>query len=593
VITVEELARHKGIPAEFLQKELHICDTAQGVLIPYYTPEGALASRHRLRTALKAKAGSLWTEGTGDIIAYGANRTGFYGKQYCFLVEGETDCITLWYNGFNALGIPGATMDKTIPAVCIEKFPLLYAIREPDTGGTKFIEGITERLKLIGWPGKLEQIVLPCKDISDFYLAEPETFRDRLVYHLTAIDKLGMGWNKTGEYERTILAYMTQCIPGTDDYSLFDIALHFESPDNQILYNTILKLYHQKLPITIPLIYDNIVGSQWSLDILSDYLSPTLIPSPQMMDAIVKRFLQKIDFHRVQEVAHNLQYDAFVGTGDVPTLVETYKKRLDQAITAVDVTSEALFGGDLSFDPTTCPGIVTKRIFGLDENVSFREGNLVTIMGNTGEGKSSLALNLAYSFADQGYGTLYLSCEMKAMELKARTLAYISRQITVKDILDKGFNSAWLTPDQKNQAMIYDKLIPVITGPQDVSMIPSLWRNNGYPRFVIVDYLQLVTTKQNFTNPTHMIAHIATSLQQFAMNADHPLTVIALSQITENEGIANTKGSRAPHEVSNVLIHLKRPRNAPRMELNFIKVRNGVAGGQIVIGFHGGFNACG
>ena len=66
-ITVGDLAQDKRLPVEFLAS-LKLEDRGDGVVVPYSNLDGSLASRHRLRTALRAKDGSLWLFGDGKTV---------------------------------------------------------------------------------------------------------------------------------------------------------------------------------------------------------------------------------------------------------------------------------------------------------------------------------------------------------------------------------------------------------------------------------------------------------------------------------------------------------------------------------------------
>src|SRR5262249_20373905 len=111
--TLEELARDKALPIEFLRSlGLRDLDGRQGVAIPYMDAAGA-AGHGKRRTALVAKEGSLWPRGV-PLMAYGQERLAD-AREHSFLVlvEGESDAWTLWYHGLPALGIPGANATKT------------------------------------------------------------------------------------------------------------------------------------------------------------------------------------------------------------------------------------------------------------------------------------------------------------------------------------------------------------------------------------------------------------------------------------------------------------------------------------------------
>jgi len=98
------------------------------------------------------------------------------------LVEGESDCWTLWFHGYAALGIPSATMANCLLAEHLEGIHALYLFQEPDQGGESFIRCMAARLKEIGWMGKVRVVTLPdgLKDPNDLHrrhLANPEAFR--------------------------------------------------------------------------------------------------------------------------------------------------------------------------------------------------------------------------------------------------------------------------------------------------------------------------------------------------------------------------------------------------------------------------------
>ena len=57
------------------------------------------------------------------------------------LVEGESDCHTLWFHEIPALGIPGASNWRDGWATYLEGIEKIYAIIEPDQGGTPFAKG--------------------------------------------------------------------------------------------------------------------------------------------------------------------------------------------------------------------------------------------------------------------------------------------------------------------------------------------------------------------------------------------------------------------------------------------------------------------
>src|ERR1700694_3992830 len=143
--TLLVLAREKQLPWQFLF-HLGVMDLATGsVQIPYHLADGQAAPRYRIRTALVAKEGSLWNSGEGRIVPYGLERLEEARKAgYLVLVEGESDCWTLWYQGFPALGLPGAEMASLLEESMVSGIDRLYIVQEPDSGGTTIVSHLTK-----------------------------------------------------------------------------------------------------------------------------------------------------------------------------------------------------------------------------------------------------------------------------------------------------------------------------------------------------------------------------------------------------------------------------------------------------------------
>lgn len=177
-ITTNDLARDKQLPPEFLSS-LGLEDRTDGVVIPYRLADGSLAPRQRLRTALTAKDGSIWLFGKGKPVSYGLDRLGqARAAGHLVLVEGESDCWTLWFHGLPALGIPGADMTSKLEVAQLTGIKRLYAVQEPDRGGQTFIRGLAKRLRDRGWGG--ETLVVNCgeaKDPNGLHKADPAAFK--------------------------------------------------------------------------------------------------------------------------------------------------------------------------------------------------------------------------------------------------------------------------------------------------------------------------------------------------------------------------------------------------------------------------------
>ncbi len=179
-ITVDQLAADKRLPASVLES-FGVKDTTGGVFIPYRLMDSYLAPRQRARTALSAKAGSVWLPGNGSPIPYGLDRIMDAREEgFLVLVEGESDCWTLWYHGIPALGIPGADMTGKIQAEHLAGIPEIFYWREPDKGGDTFAAKLPAKLREIGFIGQIwEMKIEGVKDPNELHKKDPEAFKTR------------------------------------------------------------------------------------------------------------------------------------------------------------------------------------------------------------------------------------------------------------------------------------------------------------------------------------------------------------------------------------------------------------------------------
>jgi hypothetical protein len=176
-LTLEQYAAAKALPIDFLK----VCglseftyDRKQALRIPYLGAGGEeLAVRFRI--ALDGDR-FRWKSGAKPCL-YGLHRLNEVQKAgQVVLVEGESDCHTLWFHGIPALGIPGATNWREERDAChLDGIETIYVIIEPDRGGhavRKWLarSTIRHRAKLIS---------LPAKDPSALYLEGPEEFSRR------------------------------------------------------------------------------------------------------------------------------------------------------------------------------------------------------------------------------------------------------------------------------------------------------------------------------------------------------------------------------------------------------------------------------
>jgi hypothetical protein len=188
-------AQAKHLPETFL-KEIGLTEVSfhgtPAVRIPYRHIGGEPAVR--FRTALEKTEEDnrfRWKSGSKPLL-YGLWR--MCCEPSVVLVEGESDCHTLWYHGINAVGLPGASLwNESRDAHHLASYATIYVVLEPDQGGEAMLRwveksALRKRIRLV----RLDRF----KDPSAMHGADPERFRERWQ---AAIDA-SVAW--TAERER-------------------------------------------------------------------------------------------------------------------------------------------------------------------------------------------------------------------------------------------------------------------------------------------------------------------------------------------------------------------------------------------------------
>lgn len=131
-LTLEELARAKKLSPNFLRSLGVRTGSFNGkpaVVIPYYGEDGRELAR-RYRISLSGDR-FRWRKGA-KVVPYGLNKLSEARRVgWVFLVEGESDCWTLWSVGLPALGLPGKNTWRTEWASYLQGLDV-YVWIEPD-----------------------------------------------------------------------------------------------------------------------------------------------------------------------------------------------------------------------------------------------------------------------------------------------------------------------------------------------------------------------------------------------------------------------------------------------------------------------------
>ncbi len=150
--TLQEYAAAKNLPVDFLTgDEIRLKDCkwwdVNAVCIPYPDTDGKILV-YRYRVALTGKTKVVSKKGD-KVYLYGLHCIEEARKAgYVLLVEGESDCHTLWYHGFPAIGVPGSKNWRDEWAEYLDGIDHILVCVEPDAAGEQMFSRLVACTRL-------------------------------------------------------------------------------------------------------------------------------------------------------------------------------------------------------------------------------------------------------------------------------------------------------------------------------------------------------------------------------------------------------------------------------------------------------------
>lgn len=179
--TLAAYADAKRLPIDFLTglglTEFTYCGS-KAIRIPYRDGAGVeCATRFRVNLSRGEQQDDRfrWKQGAKPLL-YGLERLA-NADDSVVIVEGESDCHTLWFHGVPAVGLPGAGLwNESRDAGHFDNISTIYVVLEPDTGADAVkrwlaTSAIRDRVRLVTING--------FKDPSALHVADDRAFKER------------------------------------------------------------------------------------------------------------------------------------------------------------------------------------------------------------------------------------------------------------------------------------------------------------------------------------------------------------------------------------------------------------------------------
>lgn len=236
----------------------------------------------------------------------------------------------------------------------------------------------------------------------------------------------------------------------------------------------------------------------------------------------------KAILRRIIDGARKLHDMAFGDSEGVQEIIAEFGRRLGEVVQrgTQPITTVQAAVSDVCQQKPTAARIPT-GIDWLDRLIWIRRGQLGIIAGRPGEGKSSLATQIAVELA-MGSEVLFCSLEMTPQEIAERIIA------------QKGGISLDLISSGKMRDDEKAKIASIVARMdlnfcrartvEELRAIASARLSHGRLRMIVVDYLQLLRATGKTNNRNDEITQISQGLKALAMDLDTP--IVALSQFS-------------------------------------------------------------
>lgn len=166
------------------------------------------------------------------------------------------------------------------------------------------------------------------------------------------------------------------------------------------------------------------------------------------------------------------------------------------------------------------------------QTAGFCPGDLIIIAGRPGMGKSALAMNMAFSMANDGNKVLYFGLEMTHVQSQQRILAFKAKvnlkSLRTGNISEKQFAEVLTVAGELGNIPLWIDEAASLT---ELDIKYRTKRMN--PDIVFIDYLGLMKGSRNYGNKRHLeIADITHSMKSLGKELHIP--VVVLCQLNRN-----------------------------------------------------------
>lgn len=223
-----------------------------------------------------------------------------------------------------------------------------------------------------------------------------------------------------------------------------------------------------------------------------------------------------------------------------------------------DASEKFLADVELAYQGKENPRVVETGLPSLDKLIGgFEKGELITLGGYSGGGKTTLALNIATNVAKDGRKVMYFSLEMTKVEMHKRLVCSST-----------GFhNFAELSPDEFNKLISASKSLEhdlplefVDDSDATVEKIAAVCAGKKNLGLIVIDHLHILKSDKQFKDQYALLTYLSRRTKILAQDLNVP--VLLLSQMNRANAareikeptMSDLRGSGSIEQDSNLVI---------------------------------------
>lgn len=217
-----------------------------------------------------------------------------------------------------------------------------------------------------------------------------------------------------------------------------------------------------------------------------------------------------------------------------------------------------LADAELEYQGRDNPRVIKTGLPSLDKLIGgFEKGELITLGGYSGGGKTTLALNIATQIAQAGGKVLYFSLEMTKVEMHKRL---VCSSLCISDF-SKITQEEFYTVVEKSKSLENDLPLEFIDDADTtVEKISAICAGKKDLSLIIIDHLHILRSEKRFKDQLALLTYLSRKVKIIAQELNIP--ILLLSQLNRSNAgrdvkspiLSDLRGSGSIEQDSNLVM---------------------------------------